>query len=126
MKGGFRSTKTPSVDAVRKQQQQQASKFKTTKPRQQTRDDKSGQPASGKCLRCGKGSHPRQKCQAKDAICHSCKKKGHYSSCCLSKSAHKSVRFSKEVNDVSEDEELCDSVYLDCINTNKDAKSWST
>ena len=32
------------------------------------------------CGRCGRGSHLRDKCLAKDATCHSCEKKGHFSS----------------------------------------------
>ena len=31
-----------------------------------------------KCSSCGKGSHPEQQCPAKDVVCHSCKRKGHY------------------------------------------------
>lgn len=32
-----------------------------------------------RCTRCGKEpAHPKDKCPARDAICHSCKKKGHY------------------------------------------------
>ena len=38
------------------------------------------------CSHCGKGAHSRQACPAKDAACHKCNKKGHYSSMCLTKS----------------------------------------
>ena len=37
------------------------------------------------CKRCGRSSHPRDKCPAKDAVCHRCNKKGHFGSQCLSK-----------------------------------------
>ena len=37
------------------------------------------------CKRCGKGQHPKEKCPARDASCHRCHRKGHYSSQCLSK-----------------------------------------
>ena len=37
------------------------------------------------CRRCGRSSHPRDKCPAKDAVCHRCNKKGHFRSQCLSK-----------------------------------------
>ena len=49
---------------------------------------KRGQPSipSKSCTRCGKGSHPRDKCPAKDAVCHRCNRKGHFMSCCLTKS----------------------------------------
>ena len=43
------------------------------------------QQRSQKCTRCGKGPHPRGACPAKEAICHKCKKKGHYSTQCFSK-----------------------------------------
>ena len=31
------------------------------------------------CTRCGKGHHPREKCPAREATCHRCQRKGHYS-----------------------------------------------
>ena len=31
------------------------------------------------CRRCGKGSHPRQSCPARDVTCFRCNRKGHYS-----------------------------------------------
>lgn len=37
------------------------------------------------CSRCGKGYHSRDKCPAKDATCHKCQKRGHFSSQCFSK-----------------------------------------
>ena len=36
------------------------------------------------CKRCGKGSHPRQTCPARDVACFRCNRRGHYSSHCLS------------------------------------------
>ena len=36
------------------------------------------------CKRCGKGSHPRQTCPARDVACFCCNRRGHYSSHCLS------------------------------------------
>ena len=41
------------------------------------------------CSFCGFGSHPRYKCKAREAICHKCKKKGHYQRVCRSKAASK-------------------------------------
>ena len=38
-----------------------------------------------KCSRCGKGPHTQQKCPARDAECHNCKRKGHYSAQCFHK-----------------------------------------
>ena len=42
--------------------------------------------SSKPCTRCGRGPHARDKCPAKDAVCHRCKRKGHFMSCCLTKS----------------------------------------
>ena len=38
-----------------------------------------------KCNRCGRDSHSRQDCPAKDVICHNCKKRGHFSVVCYAK-----------------------------------------
>ena len=60
-------------DTRRPQQQQSPKQFK-----QRQSEGKS-------CFRCGKGQHSREKCPAKDAICHRCHKKGHYGAYWLSK-----------------------------------------
>ena len=44
-----------------------------------------------KCSRCGKESRMHNKCPAKDAVCHACQKKGHYSSQCRSKTVDEST-----------------------------------
>ena len=36
--------------------------------------------SSKSCSRCGKAPHVRDRCPAKDAVCYSCQKKGHFSS----------------------------------------------
>ena len=50
-------------------------------------------PQAGKqtqvCRRCGKGSHPRQSCPARDMVCFRCNRRGHYSSQCLSNTVAK-------------------------------------
>ena len=46
-----------------------------------TRGKQRGKP----CTRCGKGQYPRDKCPAREATCHRCQRKGHYSAQCLSK-----------------------------------------
>ena len=38
------------------------------------------QPSPGKCRRCGKDSHPIQRCPAREVICFRCQGKGHYGS----------------------------------------------
>ena len=36
------------------------------------------------CRRCGKASHPKQSCPARDAICFQCNRKGYFGAQCLS------------------------------------------
>ena len=57
-----------------------------------------------KCSYCGKGSHKKQNCPAREATCHKCSKKGHYSSVCCSKT----------MATVSEEQPV-DTTYLDTI-----------
>ena len=38
-----------------------------------------------KCGRCGGKPHERNECPAKDSICNSCKRKGHWKKCCKTK-----------------------------------------
>ena len=52
---------------------------------------RTGTQESSKCSRCGQAPHPRQSCPAKDAVCHKCQRKGHYSAQCFSKMAVKEV-----------------------------------
>lgn len=44
----------------------------------------SRQSTGEKCGRCGKPSHPVQKCPARNAVCHKCAKRGHFRSMCRS------------------------------------------
>jgi hypothetical protein len=65
-------------------------------------------PSTKSCTRCGKGAHSREKCPARDAICHSCKKKGHFS---LTKP------FVGEINE----ENSVEGPYLDAIISDQNA-----
>ena len=47
--------------------------------------------ASVKCFFCGLSRHPRGKCPAREAVCHKCKKQGHYAKVCRSTSVSASV-----------------------------------
>ena len=42
---------------------------------------------NAKCFFCGYNWHPCSKCPAKDAVCNSCGKKGHFSEVCKSSSS---------------------------------------
>lgn len=80
--------------------------------RQQFSKKQNHRPGKGKpqaktaqaCTRCGREQHPREKCPAKDATCHRCQKKVHYSSQC----------FAKQVAEVATDSYL-ESAYLDTV-----------
>src|SRR5215469_12247413 len=37
------------------------------------------------CFYCGSSPHPRSRCRARNSICNSCQKKGHFSTVCLSR-----------------------------------------
>ena len=39
----------------------------------------------GKCNRCGRERHAREKCPAQDAECHNCQRRGHYNAQCHQK-----------------------------------------
>ena len=68
------------------------------------------------CTRCGKGPHPRDKCPAKDAVCHRCNRKGHYSATCYAKTV--------AVTAVS-GESSSDTAFLDMLRSGKD-NAWFT
>ena len=61
------------------------------------------QQSGEKCGRCGRERHPRDKCPAKDARCHICKRTGHFSAVCRQKS----------INTVERDD--LDSAFLDTL-----------
>ena len=67
---------------------------------------------SGKvCRRCGKSSHPRQSCPARDATCFYCNRKGHFGAQCLSKTVAE-IADSQQESDFS-DELVENFVQLD-------------
>ena len=54
--------------------------------KQNSRRSRPTRPTSSKlCGCCGKGPHGRDKCPAREAVCHRCKKKGYYNSQCYTK-----------------------------------------
>ena len=66
--------------------------------------------AGHKCKRCGKGSHPREHCPARDATCYKCNCKGHYNSTVFFKS-----NFSSPTQD-QESDTYSDVIYLNTVN----------
>ena len=69
------------------------------------------------CSRCGKGPHTRQSCPASQAVCHSCQKKGHYSSQCFTKSVGSVATALSEIDD--------ETAYLNTITSSSTTKSWN-
>ena len=66
------------------------------------------------CTRCGRGEHSREKCPAINATCHKCKRRGHFSSQCFSKSSVSSVTTEDSPQETYPDIGL-DGAYLDTI-----------
>ena len=66
-------------------------------------------------MRCGKGQHSRHSCPARDATCHRCQRKGHYSSQCRSRTV-------AEVESSTEEESCMDTAYIDTLS--QAAESW--
>ena len=66
------------------------------------------------CYRCGgTQSHPRAQCPAKDSLCQTCHKVGHYARVCRSKGKSvKQIQAAEETVQDSNEEEV---EFLDCI-----------
>ena len=75
--------KTTEVNTVKKHSTRKASKS----------DDKhsSAETFQKTCFGCGRGPHVRDKCPAKSAKCHFCKKNLHFANVCLSKKKKQNV-----------------------------------
>ena len=72
------------------------------------------------CRRCGKGSHPRQSCPARDVSCYCCNRKGHYSSQCLSTTVAWQTRDVHELSSQSNySQPETPDRYLDTVEGNK-------
>ncbi|XP_033639876.1 uncharacterized protein K02A2.6-like [Asterias rubens] len=69
------------------------------------------------CRWCGRTSHPRRDCPAKDAVCDTCSKPGHFKSACLSGNASKrNTTKVHEVQDFFDD----DLPFLGEVTSNSD------
>ena len=72
------------------------------------------QQQGGRCGRCGKERHPREKCPERDAQCHNCQRIGHYSSQCRQRAVS-----------TVQDGETVDTAFLDTMSTDQN-KTWIT
>ena len=95
--------------------------FKKKVPYQTAPKGSQSSDSSKQCSRCGKGPHPRQSCPARDAVCHNCKKKGHYSSQCFSAKSGTGVTKTNTVYDT-----LYDTSYLTAVAAGQSTTSWTT
>ena len=73
-----------------------------------------------KCRRCGKQRHsPGERCPAIGATCHTCHKKGHFSSQCLTKKT--------SINEISTDKTTTreDGVFLGTVSSSEPPEDWT-
>ena len=81
------------------------------------------QQKGGKCSRCGRGPHSRQQCPARDAECHNCKKKGHYSAKCFQRTI---ADVDVTANVIAEKEtDLYDMANLNTVLDSEKDTTWS-
>ena len=78
------------------------------------------------CRRCGKASHPKQSCPARDAICFKCNRKGHFGAQCLSTTVAEITDSLQDttLTDFSDGDLYSDTIYLRAVNRNGD-KQWN-
>ena len=94
-----------TVDAI-----QQAKKSrKPVRAKKPERGSSTSAPAPKQCTHCGKEYHKRDKWPARDATCHKCQHKGHYSSQCFTKSVVATV--------TSQERDSNNFLFLDTIGT---------
>ena len=93
-----------AVDDLRRSQRRAGAK----KPHQQGRKPGGAKQGVNErlCKRCGGKEHPKGgNCPARDATCHKCNRKGHYSAQC----------FSKTVAKTTTDDQSVDTLFLDAV-----------
>ena len=83
--GVLKGDQGKTVDSVRRPNRPSWKSTSRASKNLPTGSPKSRPSLSSRCQRCGKGSHPKQSCPASLAVCHNCKKKGHFSSMYFSK-----------------------------------------
>ena len=59
-------------------------------------------PPQKKYDRCLGNNHAREACPAKDAICHACKKRGHYKKDCRSKHIREVTAYTDQVREATD------------------------
>ena len=106
------ATPTGSVNAIINKRPQ----FRRNPRRRSDGQKPAKQPSTGeKCGRCGRERHSRDKCPAKDAQCHNCRRTGHYSAMCRQKSVSMIEQDSAFLDTVCNDNK---SVWTTEVNVN--------
>ena len=110
----------PQLEATKQQRRATRTPQHRLPPQRTTCTQSRAQPQIPKCRRCGKTSHPRQHCPARDATCHRCKRQGHYATQCLSKTVAQVTSEMQELtttdqNDHTEELLYSDVVYLNTV-----------
>ena len=132
LKQPIQDTKS-QLDAVSRNAHMKQQRHPLSKKFTKARDQPSAGPRSPlhKCRRCGKGSHPRQQCPARDVTCHRCKRVGHYRSQCLSKTVAEVTTSSQSLDITNhqgydDDDAYSDPVYLNIVTDQTSSKnSWN-
>ena len=118
-------TKKPEsmVDSVKQQQKAWSHRSYSNPGRRDTQSR--GKKQSGgteKCTRCGRTQHSRRDCPTKEAVCHACKKRGHFQSQCFSRSSGSKNKSVAEVTVDSDD----DTAFLGTITEGSELNCWKS
>lgn len=76
-------------------------KHEVLKPNLAEEEDSTLAASQSACYFCGRARHPRKFCPAKDAVCHKCSKKGHFSKVCRSNPSHSSASITASIPSLS-------------------------
>ena len=126
LKGGDKATNASGLDTIRPERQTNPRiRGHRSERRDHPRDTQTGtkqQPRNpqtgGKCSRCGRERHPREKCPASDAQCHNCNRRGHYSAQCRQRTVS-----------TVQDGDTFDSAFLDTVSdsvSNEEKSVWTS
>ena len=112
---GTGTAETHSLDEL--QRRNHRKQWKGSRPKRNYNYGKT-QTQSKQCQRYERDQHHRDKCPAKEAMCHRCSKKGHYSTQCFSKNMARNMSQVESTNDM-------DAAYLDTVSASK-GSAWLT
>ena len=79
-------------------------------------------PTGKSCMRCGQGQHLKEKCPAREAVCHGCLRVGHYSFLCRSKTVAVIATNGSSPSPTP----YMDTAFMDTMSSASDEKAWLT